>query len=241
MGSEHHVAEALERALLPKNLPDVPGWSIATIYQPAGDHVLVGGDFYDWFAQPDGAYGLLVGDVAGKGQVAATVGMSIRKGLKALLWAIPDVSEAVAILEQALADDLSGTFASFCYLHLETGNRVRFLSAGHPRPWLLRGGEAKELCLSQNALFGTGLAETWELSEIDVVPDDLLLLFSDGLVEARLDDGRFFGEGPLQQMLTELSAGLRPWELALELAGRVEQPSVELRDDLVVTVLQYNG
>lgn len=236
--AQDRAAEALERALLPAKLPDIPGWSIATLYEPAGDQVLVGGDFYDWFCRPDGSFAFLLGDVAGKGQVAATVGMAIRKGLKALSWAVPDVREAVRLLERALADELAQTFASFCYLELGTRRAVRILSAGHPPPWIVRAGGAHELVLAHNGLFGVGLNDRWTADEVDVEVGDLLLVFSDGLTEARIEDGRLFGEGILQALLDGLPTGLRPWELAMKLSHRLDEPTVELRDDLVVTVLQ---
>jgi serine phosphatase RsbU (regulator of sigma subunit) len=127
---DHDVAAALQRVLLPPELPDVSGWAMATLYEPAGDTVLVGGDFYDWFTLPNGHILFFVGDVSGKGPVAGALGMGIRKALKGVTWVTEDVAEALPILQRALADEFRGSFATLCLVELAPGGRP---GAGGPR------------------------------------------------------------------------------------------------------------
>jgi len=242
---EPELSEAVQRALLPSNLPDIPGWSFATLYQPAGADLLVGGDFYDWFRRPNGGVALLVGDVSGKGSLAAALGMSIRKGLKALAYAGLEIEDAIAVLEVALEEELASTLVSFCHVELDAGADIRLVSVGHPPPWLIRPGQAREIDLYPNPLFGLrdtiGERPRAQSTTVSVAEGDLVLIFSDGLTEAPLPDGRQFGEGPLQSILAEVAPGTRPWELALNLGKSLEASVEALRDDLVVLVLGRDG
>ncbi|HVA42287.1 MAG TPA: PP2C family protein-serine/threonine phosphatase [Acidimicrobiales bacterium] len=225
--------------------PDIPGWSFATLYQPAGADLLVGGDFYDWYRRPIGGVALLVGDVSGKGSLAAALGMSIRKGLKALAYAGLEIEDAITVLEVALEEELVSTLVSFCYIELDAGADIRLVSVGHPPPWLIRTGRAREIDLYPNPLFG--LRDTIverpraQSTTVSVAEGDLVLIFSDDLTEARLPDGRQFGEGALQSMLAEVAPGTRPWELALNLSTSLDTAVEPLRDDLVVLVLGRDG
>lgn len=242
MDDAPELSEAVQRALLPSNLPEIEGWSIATIYEPAGPDLLVGGDFYDWFRRPDGTWSLLLGDVMGKGSMAAALGMSIRKGLKALAFALPTVEEAVRVLEVALEEELGTTLVSFCYVELSERPSAGILSVGHPRPWLLRDGVAEEINVPNNALFGVGTtlssAPRSQVVEIDVCCGDLLVFYTDGLTEARLSDGRQFGEGPLQAFLSEVEPGSRPVDVVVDLSKRLHSAVRDLQDDLILAVLR---
>jgi sigma-B regulation protein RsbU (phosphoserine phosphatase) len=231
------LSEAVQRALLPHHLPEIPGWSVSTLYQPADKELLVGGDFYDWYERPDGSFGVIVGDVSGKGSIAAALGMSIRKGLKALSFVMPTIEESVEVLETALADEIETTFVSFGYIEVGAGPTARLLSVGHPAPWLIRDGAATEVSLPSNALFGlrdlTGSPRSSAV-EVELQSGDLLLLFSDGLTDARLGDGRRFGEEFLQQALSGLPHAMRSWQLILRLSSWLERTGASLDDDLVL-------
>lgn len=241
MHQDGELSEAVQRALLPASLPQIPGWSMASIYEPAGAELLVGGDFYDWFRRPDGTVAVLLGDVMGKGSLAAALGMSVRKGLKALAFAVSTVEEASAVLERALEDELGTSLVSFCYAELSERPSVGIFSVGHPAPWLLRNGTAHEVEIPHNVLFGVGSTVTGgprsPMMQVEVRSGDLLMFYSDGLSEARLPDGTQFGEGPFQQFLAEQKPGARPVELVMKLSEKLHRTVGELHDDLVVVVL----
>lgn len=235
----HDVAAALQRVLLPPRLPEVAGWAMATLYEPAGDAVLVGGDFDDWFTLPNGHVLFFVGDVSGKGPLAGALAMSIRKALKGITWLTEDPASALPVLEQALADEFEGSFATLCLVEVSPGEgHARVLLAGHPAPWLRRGGRFVEVVAPPNGIVGPRLHERWDWVELSLEPTDLLLVFTDGLTEARLPSGEQFGDGPLQRFLSSLSAG-SSYETVLQTYEHVSQAAT-LADDVILSVLSFD-
>ena len=234
------LAAALQRVLLPAGLPEVAGWSVAALYQPAGDAVLVGGDFYDWFTLPNGRVLFFVGDVSGKGPLAGALGMSIRKALKGITWVTGDAFAALSLLEQALADEFREAFATLCLIELTPGSgALRLLVAGHPAPWVRARGSFREVTAPPNGLLGPGLQEKWQSLDLELAAGDLLMVFSDGLSEARLPDGRLFGEGPMAGFLTALPTELAGYETVLRTETHLRELSCERSDDTIIAVLTY--
>lgn len=235
------VAASLQRVLLPPTLPRIDGWSLSTLYEPAGEAVLVGGDFYDWFALPDGDTVLVFGDVAGKGPVAGALGMSLRKVLKGVTHAVNDPFAAIPVLERALADELVDAFASMCLLRVRAGSgRVTMLLAGHPEPWLRRGGVFVPVHAPPNRLLGIGLGTTeWHTLTLDLCPGDLLFVYTDGLSEAKLGDGRLYGEGGLQDFLASLPEGLPAYEVVVQADAQLRRLVGSPKDDVIVGALGF--
>ncbi len=237
---ERTIAAALQRLLLPAELPDLDGWALATLYEPAGEAVLVGGDFYDWLILPNGHVLFIVGDVSGKGPLSGALGMSIRKALKGISWVTDDVFAALPQLEQALAEEFAESFATFCMLELTPGcGNVRVLLAGHPPPWLRRAGRVCEVVAPQNGLLGPRLQRTWDSIDLQVEPGDALFVFTDGLSEARLPDGRLFGEGSLALFLDALPPNLSSFEMVLQADAHLRRTVGPLVDDLIIAALTF--
>ncbi len=240
--TDHGVAAALQRVLLPPELPDVAGWALATLYEPAGETVLVGGDFYDWFTLPNGHVLFLVGDVSGKGPVAGALGMSVRKALKGVTWVTQDAVEALPILQQALADEFHGSFATLCLIELTPGDgRVRVLLAGHPAPWLRTGGRFTEVSAPPNGVLGLHVQDKWDSVDLVLQPSDMLILFTDGLTEARLSNRQEFGDGPFQAMLTSLPSTLSSYEVVLQLHEGLHGACPVLWDDVILAALTFRS
>jgi sigma-B regulation protein RsbU (phosphoserine phosphatase) len=223
--------------LLPAGLPDVAGWAMATMYEPAGEAVLVGGDFYDWFTLPNGHILFFVGDVSGKGPLAGALAMSIRKALKGITWTTQDPAAALPVLEHALADEFDGSFATLCLLELSPGDgRVRVVLAGHPAPWLRHDGRFSEVAAPPNSVVGPRIRDRWEPVELRLEASDMLMLFTDGLTEARLASGQQFGERPFQAFLPQLPPDLSSYETVLRTYEHARQVAT-LSDDVIISVL----
>ncbi len=237
---ELSVAAALQRVLLPAGLPRVAGWGVATLYEPAGVAVLVGGDFYDWFALPNGRVLFFIGDVSGKGPLAGALGMSIRKALKGIAWVTEDPFTALPVLERALADEFGDSFATLCMVEMRPGSgELRLLLAGHPPPWLARAGVSHPVAAPANGLLGPGLGTDWQAIDLCLQPGETLVMFSDGLSEAMLPDGRLFGEGPLEECLTSLPPDLSSYDTVLRVDTQVRRVAGALTDDVIIAVLRY--
>jgi len=140
------VARRIQQASLPSNVPEVEGWQISPLYQPARE---VGGDFYDFLELKDGHLGLVVGDATGKG-VPAVLVMSTTCGMLQAVSQASDPSLPGEVLRQ-VNDALSAriptnTFVTCFYavLHPESGSLI-YANAGHDLPYLQRNGDAEEL------------------------------------------------------------------------------------------------
>ncbi len=238
--AEHRVAAALQRVLLPPGLPEVASWGMATLYEPAGETVLVGGDFYDWFTLPNGHVLFFVGDVSGKGPVAGALGMSIRKALKGITWVTQDALAALPLLQQALADEFQEAFATLCLFDVTPGEGLlRLVLAGHPPPWLRHDGTFTEIDAPANGVLGPDLQADWRPLDLELAPGDMIVVFSDGLTEARLPDGRLFGEGPFEALLSALPASLSSYEAVLQVEENVRRVATGFADDVIIGVLTF--
>jgi serine phosphatase RsbU (regulator of sigma subunit) len=239
------VAGALQQTLLPPVLPEVPGLDVAARYRPARAISDVGGDFYDMFELRPGVWGLVVGDVSGVGPEAAAVTGIARYAVRALA---PQGSSPAQLLSQ-LNDTLVrlGLQERFCtalYAELRSGDdgtRMKIANGGHPYPLVMRSdGSIEEL-----AVTGTLLGAVPELSleerEVRLAPGDVMVAYTDGIVEARNPGGDFFGTGGLAKVLSG-SAGSRaaPVALRIELAV-LEHQAGGAPDDMAIVVLRAGG
>ena len=140
------VADALQRELLPPRLPQMPGWEVATMYEPAGEINEVGGDFYEVFATERG-WAVVLGDVSGKGAAAAAVTAEARHTIRTAGALSNDPRRGLELLNANLHGREDAALCSVAVLVLphdasERSNVVLYL-AGHPHPMLLRDGAAE--------------------------------------------------------------------------------------------------
>lgn len=189
---QHDVSTALQRSLLPP-LPVVPGLGLAARFVPAGRALAVGGDWYDAFPLPDGQVAVVVGDATGHDVQAAARMAELRNLLRATaVDAQQPPAETLSRLDRVvdhLTPELSGTCV---YLQLDVaGRRVRWSSAGHLPPVLLRDGVAELWETRPDLMIGVRVGTDRSDHERDLRPGDVLVLYTDGLVEERrtpLDD-----------------------------------------------------
>ena len=183
---DRRIAATLQRALLPERLPTIPGVSMAAHISPGGGGTRVGGDWYDAIALPGGRLGLVVGDVAGHGVDAAARMGELRSVARA--YAL-EGHGPIALVERmngyhaALGADLMTTMI-FAIVEIDSGT-VRFVNAGHPPPVVV-GADGGTTVL-HGAGPPLGVLDTWRYEEriAHLGPADLVLLYTDGLVERR--------------------------------------------------------
>lgn len=235
------VAARVQSLLLPPALPSIEGWSVAALYEPAGEAVLVGGDFYDWFILPDGTAVLMFGDVEGKGPAAGAAGMSLRKALKGAAHALGDPFAAVPVAERAVAAELASTFASLCLLRLTpSSGHVAVMLAGHPPPWVRHRGVLAPLPAPANRLIGIGVGpDRWDCYDMEMAAGDLIFVHTDGLSEAMLADGSQYGESRLPGFLAALPEQLPAFEVVLQADAELRRVVGSPGDDVIIGALTF--
>jgi len=231
------VARAFQSALLPAELPHVPGVQLAARYRAAGRSNQVGGDFYDVFASEPGEWALAIGDVVGKGPDAAAITALVRATLQASVLRGDGADAALHLVDDALRRRPAVQFCSAVHGRLRPiaggGVDVQLLAAGHPPPLVLRSGGALEVVGIRGTLLGVSPTPSFGEALISLAPGDALLLYTDGATELRGGDP-WRGEAALHETVLA-SAGVS----MAELVERVEHQALilsggELRDDLAL-------
>ena len=202
---ELRIARLIQQTLLPKTLPQLPGYDLAAYYQPARE---VGGDFYDFLELEDGRLGLVVGDVTDKGVPAALVMATTRTMLRAAAQRLFSPGEVLKRANEALVTDIPPNMFITCLyaiLEPESGHLV-YANAGHDLPYRRHGSAAQEL-RARGMPLGLMPGMGYEEKEIVLQKGESVLFYSDGLVEAHDPEGQMFGFPRLQKHLATRSAG----------------------------------
>jgi PAS domain S-box-containing protein len=230
------VARTLQAALLPPELPRVPGVELAGRYLPAGD---VGGDFYDCFATGGGDWAVVIGDVCGKGAEAASLTALARYTLRAAAQHTRRPRAVLGVLNEALLRQrLDYSFCTVLYASVTPRDErvsVCMATGGHPLPFVLRAGGQVEPAGTPGMLLG--IVDDPDVTEqaIELGPGDALVLVTDGVTEATADD-RAAGPRRLEALLGRCAG-----EGAAAIAEAVERDAVaaqggRVRDDVAVLV-----
>ena len=245
---QSYVARTLQRGLLLQDLPEIPGVEIGLEYLSVGEESDVGGDFYDLIDTHYDGWLCLLGDVSGKGARAATSTALILYALRAVAFQGDKPSMILSALNEAmLRQDSDNQFCTAVCARLEPeeceGEDVKLTLArgGHPPPLLLRGdGSLEELGEAGRAI---GVFEELELEDLTMRlgVEDTLVLYTDGVTEARSPDGTFFGEERLRK-LVQACGGLD----ATKTAERIKDAVLEHKggspgDDVAILVLRVSG
>jgi sigma-B regulation protein RsbU (phosphoserine phosphatase) len=220
-------------------LPRIRGIEASSVYLPAGTDADIGGDYYDLFTAPDGRVVVSIGDVCGKGVLAATKTSMIRYALRGMVVAGLEPARVLAELNTMLLE--AGDATSIVTLWLgyidTTTGRLLYADGGHPPGLLRRSSDARiERLATTGALLGAVPGITWTQLEVPIEDGATLLLYTDGVTEARSGD-RFFGEGRVRRALR---AGGSPASVAQRLLSQVQRfASGELRDDAAILAVAY--
>jgi PAS domain S-box-containing protein len=205
--TEHsRIAATLQRSLLPPDLPDVPGFHLASLYRPGGEHNEVGGDFYDALQVP-GGWLVLVGDVAGRGTEAAALTSLSRYTLRAAARLVADPLSAIQQLNLALRERPALSLVSICCVLLRetaTATTAEIVLAGHPPPFHVHAGVPRQVGICAPFL-GVDERGPWEPVRVEVEPGDQLVLYTDGVIDTAGVADRF-GETRLADVLTDTSS-----------------------------------
>jgi PAS domain S-box-containing protein len=228
------IATTLQRSLLPPELPEVEGWSFHSTYLPSGEETEVGGDFYDVFPTAAG-WMAMMGDVVGRGAAAASLTAMARYTLRTAGSLVGTPTMGLARLNDNLRERGEMALCTACVVLLrESGDQATIVCAGHPLPYLIRGGQVQPVGRT-GPLLGAFDHGHWLAATLDIEPGDVLVLYTDGVLDARGADSRF-GEERLEATL----AGAASAEDVLERIGAALRTFAggEQDDDIAVLAMQ---
>lgn len=236
------ISQALQRSLLPPELPSIDGVEVEVIYRAAGEGNEVGGDFYDVFPISDGAYGFAIGDVCGTGPNAAAVTGLARHALRLLAREGLSGPAVLERLNSAILDEgARSRFLTLLYGEMrpqEDGSaELKVVCAGHPLPLRLRQDGTVEPAAEPQPLLG--VMEDLELYEQTVTldPGDVLLCVTDGVTERR-EGTRMLGDDGLADVLTTCT-GLTAGAVAARIMRAVERFASDApSDDMAILAMR---
>jgi Stage II sporulation protein E (SpoIIE) len=222
----------MQSALVPEVPARLGGLATSVAYRPA-EGPAAGGDFYDLFVPEPGKVAIILGDVAGHGHEALTHAALTRYTLRAYIQAGLEPRAALALAGRALADPAGEHYATVAVgVYDARGSRLTYALAGHPPP-LLRGFQAHTpLTICASPPIGWGVPTGRRQSTVSLPAGAEVCFFSDGLVEARCEDGLLGRE-----RLSELLDALGPRPAAADLLERVRASALATPDDMAACIL----
>ena len=237
------LAETLQASLLPPRPPTIPGLEVATRYRPASEAVAVGGDFYDVFPLRTNDWGLMLGDVCGKGVHAARLTALARYTMRAAAGHHSEPPDVLRDLNTTLLSDadIGERFVSAIYARVEQDVCGAWLSlavAGHPLPIVVRRAGWIDVRGQPGSLLG--LFETVTVGEdrVGLGPGDSIVLLTDGVTEARNAAGEEYADEALADVLLANTDADAEAIADAVLAGLVDFASQPFPDDIAVLVVR---
>ncbi len=234
------VARVLQETLLPPLLPAVPGLDLSARYRATGVGNLVGGDFYDVFEADAGVWAVVLGDVSGFGPEAAAITGQARYTVRAVARDEPTPSGVLRRLNEAIGGRSDDRFCTAVYLRMKpTPARVELVLSrgGHPPPLVLRDGGEVE-ALEGAAGMPLGMFPDAEVSDLPctLATGDAIVLYTDGVIEARDESGEQFGQERLEALLRSCAG-----RTADGIARRIELAAMDFQgetasDDVAIVV-----
>lgn len=202
--SRSRAADALTASVVPRSLPNVPGYEAAAVYHPGSS---VGAEFYDVFPLPDG-WGFALGGAAGKGEEAASVSAMVRGGLRVLSVWERDPDSVVRKVNEALVEQSTGLFV-MAVAGFVKGRRIRVSSAGHHPAALVQPDGSVRFTAGGGVPLGIAAEAETSTEEITLRVGETMVLYSEGLISSRNETGEPYGEERLADVLTRC-AGQSP-------------------------------
>jgi len=234
---ELKAGRAVQQALMPETRPHVSGWDIWLFTRSANE---VGGDLVDFMKITDKRFGIAIGDVAGKGLSAALLTAKLQATLRSLVAESTSLSSLGEKINQIFCrDSLRNIFASLVYCEVAPGSgSVRLVNAGHIPPLILRAGRVDKLEKGGVAL-GIMPGAMYEEQNLGLEGGNTVVIYSDGLTEARNAAGEFFGEHRLLNLLTPLG-GFAAEQVGERLVHDVDRfvGATKMHDDLSIVIVK---
>ena len=233
--TELETARSMQAAILPSQVPQLPGLRIAATYTPMS---AVAGDFYHFIEIDEHRIGILIADVTGHGVPAALIASMIKVAMQSVVPLADEPALVMARLNQILTPELGGSLTSAAYLLIDAEHRrARYSAAGHPPllHWRPCDG-AVERIESNGLLFGVLPDCEYPVAEVTLAPGDRLLLYTDGLTEPENRNQEQFGDRRLAEILnaarsaeasmlaTRILQDLKQWSTA----GESQQDDITL-------------
>ena len=217
-------AQAIQQELLPKAIPQLPGYEIAGAWHPAQ---IVGGDYYDVLAFDEATLGLCIADVAGKGMPAALLMSNLQAAVRGLASPSLPPNGLCARLNSLVGHNTgSDRFITFFYAQLDgASRRLLYTNAGHNAPFVVHRDGSHERLESGGGVLGVFPDQTFSMGTTRLAPGDRVVFFTDGVTEANNPAGEEFGDGRLRQLLVENRA----------------RNAGELQQEILSAVAEFNG
>ena len=217
---EIEEARAIQEGFLPKEIPQLAGYEIASAWQPAR---IVGGDYFDVLAFGDEALGLCIADVAGKGMPAAMLMSNLQAAVRGLASPSLSPEKLCDRLNSLVCRNIaSDRFVTFFYSQVDgVERRLRYVNAGHNAPIVAHRDGTHDCLREGGGVLGVFPTQTYSLGVHKLAVGDRVLLYTDGVTEACSPEGEEFGEARLLRLLQE-NCGSNAKELQriiLEAAG----------------------
>jgi serine phosphatase RsbU (regulator of sigma subunit) len=239
-----HTADLLQASLLPQALPEIEQIGFGAAYRAARERLRIGGDFYDVFAGPDGHWTFLLGDVCGKGVEAAVHTGQVRQTAHALRLLEDRPWKLLELLNQAVFSRARPQLATLVIGSVKPEPKgvlaVRLASGGHPAPLVVRGDGRVEEVGVRGLAIGVIPDATYGEVAVRLEPGDSLVIYSDGVTEARggPSGSEFYGPSRLVDTLAGYAGAP-----AAALAQRIEQTVGDWlggreHDDIAVLIIQ---
>jgi serine phosphatase RsbU (regulator of sigma subunit) len=238
---EKRFLDTMQRSLLPRGRPQVPGIQVGDVYAPSA-RVDVGGDVYDYLTLDDGRLAVVLGDVTGHG-VDAAADMAMAKFVfRSLAREHPEPGKFLAAANEVVLDEVAANkFISMLYVIVDAAaGEVACACAGHPWPRIVGPDGAVDAVRAAGLVLGVDSGQEYATVRHSLPQGSSVVLYTDGVIEARRD-GELYGDERLDALLAT-STDLPPEELAQAVVADCRAfAGGELGDDCAVVVIRRTG
>ncbi|MDD2835346.1 MAG: SpoIIE family protein phosphatase [Methanothrix sp.] len=240
--TELHIAAEIQKSFIPKKTPDIPEFEIEATSIPAME---VGGDFYDFIVQPDGKYGIVIADVAGKSIPAAIFMALSRTIIRANATSQSKVSKVAKNANKMIASDApTGMFVTLIYGVLDGETlSLHYVNAGHPPPLIFRSADSTiEEEVPMGIVMGIIDDAQYKESRIKFSSGDMAIFYTDGITEAMNSQGEMYGVKRLMDVIQD-NCLLETREILNKILIDISNFSrnTEQHDDITLIVIKAIG